>query len=205
MLRASFPEYEHDFLDAHSLLTKTPADAGLANLSAPHVVAAWSMGTLLAHQWMEKGLWPCELPLLSLNPIFRFIRPEGVGEPIILRMEEKLNTDREAVLRDFWRRMPKAKEIPPEWERMWLEGAQHYSHDALLEGLEFLRTVTVEPGSLHAPHRWELLAGNGDLLALPLHENSLPAHALYKQYAGGHLPFWECPDAIHASLDRLTR
>ena len=205
ILRETFPEFEHRFLETHALLDQKPAQARLTGLPSHHVVAAWSMGTLLAHHWMAQGLWPKELPLLSLNPVFQFLRPGGFGEPILLRMEKKLETDRDAVLRDFWRRMPKAGEIPPQWEEQWLAGTRGYSNAELIHGLEFLRNTVVDPHSLSSvPSRWELLAGSGDLLATPIPDGGAPPNALYLQYVGGHLPFWECPDIIRASLNRLV-
>src|SRR5580698_1757395 len=89
MLRERFPGFNHRFLDTHALLDQTPEKAGLSFGGAlrgeGNVVAAWSMGSLLAHHWIQGGLWPRDLPLLSLCPVFRFLRPGGFGEPILVR------------------------------------------------------------------------------------------------------------------------
>ena len=207
-LRELFPDFEHRFLDTHALLNKTPAEAGV--LFPPqgvggNVVAGWSMGTLLAHHWIAQGLWPQDLPLLSLCPVFRFLRPGGFGEPIILKMEKKLIAHREAVLRDLWRRMPKAGVIPAEWEENWIAGARNYSDAELIQGLDFLKDIVVETSTLHSvPDRWELLFGDQDLLAPDRGMETLPPRAVRTDYAGGHLPFWECPELIRTSLQRLV-
>lgn len=207
MLRARFPEFEHRFLETHALLDKHPAKMGLpyGGGTGGDVVAAWSMGSLLAHRWMEHGLWPVDVPLLSLCPIFCFLRPGGFGEPVLVRMEKKLATDREAVFRDFWRRMPKAERIPCEWEEKWMTAVRNYSDVDLISGLEFFRNTVIDPSALRSvPRRWELLIGDGDLLAPGQDAERLPPEAMRTIYAGGHLPFWECPDEIHSSLRRLA-
>ena len=209
MIRARFPDFEHRFLETHDLLEKTPTDLGLppfrGDRGVRDIVAAWSMGSLLTHLWIGQSVWPAELPLLSLCPIFRFLRPAGFGEPTLLRMEQKLISDRETVMLDFWRRMPKAGEIPAMWEEHWLTGTRNYSDDELVQGLEYLRNTVVDTASLRSlPDRWELLAGDRDLLAPNLGMENLPSGALHRVYAGGHLPFWECPEEIHAGLRRLT-
>jgi hypothetical protein len=207
MLREQFPEFEHSFPDTHVLLDRSPMELGLhpSWKERGDVVAAWSMGSLLAHQWIDRGLWPVDLPLLSLCPVFRFLRPEGFGQPVLLRMEKKLGVDHDAVLRDFWRRMPKAGEIPEIWGESWIQGTRNYSDETLIHGLEFLRTTVVEASALrNPPCRWELLAGDRDLLAPAPAAESLPSGALLHIYTGGHLPFWECPDEMRACFNRLT-
>jgi len=207
-LRELFPDFEHRFLDTHALLDKKPADAGLLfpdNGNTHHVVAGWSMGTLLAHHWIAQGLWPQDLPLLSLCPVFRFLRPGGFGEPILLKLEKKLISHREAVLRDFWRRMPKAGEIPAAWEENWIASARKYSDEELIQGLEFLKNTVVDTSALHAtPRKWELLFGSDDQLAPDRGMETLPRGAVRMDYVGGHLPFWECPEWIDSSLKRLS-
>ncbi len=204
MLRELFPEYDHRFLDSHSLLEKTPKDMDLPSSNrGGDVVAAWSMGSLLAHHWIARGLWPEDTPLLSLCPVFRFLRLGGFGEPILVRMEKKIGMDREAVLRDFWRRMPRAGEIPASWEEGWMAGTRRHSDDELISGLEFLRNTVVDSAARFPPRRWELLAGDQDLLAPVPSAEVLPPHARFITYAGGHLPFWECPGEIRSGLRRL--
>ncbi len=206
MLRERFPGFKHRFVDSHAFLDSSPTEAGLIDLPAGHVAAAWSMGALLAHRWIEGGAWPSPLPLLSLCPVFRFTQPGGFGEPVLLRMEKKITGHREIVLRDFWRRMPKAAEIPRPWEQAWLAGTERYTDAELTEGLEFLRKVEVDSALLPlAPSRWELIVGEHDRLAPPGDwELSLPAQAEVIRFPGGHLPFWECPEAMLAALGRLT-
>ena len=126
-------------------------------------------------------------------------------------MEQKLGAERETVLRDFWRRMPKAADMPPEWEENWIAGTRRYTDTEILHALQYLRLETVDMGALQAlpaaalPSRWELILGARDRLA-PAGEwrESLPAVACLHVYDGGHIPFWECPELIQQSLNRLS-
>jgi pimeloyl-ACP methyl ester carboxylesterase len=210
MLRERFPDFEHHFPDTHVLLGKPPAQAVIpfaeAAAEGGSIVVAWSMGSLLTHHWIEQKVWPMELPLLSLCPVFRFLRPGAFGEPILVRMEKKIQSGREArdsVLRDFWRRMPRAAEIPSVWEESWMNGTRRYSDEALIQGLEFLRHTLIDSLGNFPPKRWELLAGDQDLLSPGPRAEILPAQAHFTTYAGGHLPFWECPEEILAGIRRL--
>jgi pimeloyl-ACP methyl ester carboxylesterase len=205
MLRKLAPDCDHRFLDSHAWLDAGPAQAGLTG-GPRRLVAAWSLGTLLCHHWMARGLWPGNLALLSLCPVFNFVRG-AFGEPVILRMEKKLAADRDSVLRDFWRRMPRSGEIPAAWEQRWLEGARKHGHEELMRGLEFLRNTVVDPGRLAlVPARWELLVGDQDKLAPPGNWiRDLPAAAKVTAYAGGHLPFWEIPETIATRISSLIK
>jgi pimeloyl-ACP methyl ester carboxylesterase len=174
-----------------------------------HLVAAWSLGSLRAHRWMVEGTWPKDLPLLSLCPVFRFVQPESrssFGESVLLRMEKKLGDEREAVLLDFWRRMPKAAEMPPEWEARWIEASRRYDDAGVLRALRYLRIEIVDPAALKSvPDRWELIAGEADRLApVGAWKDALPAHARLNVHAGGHLPFWEQQDLVRSALKRLA-
>jgi hypothetical protein len=211
-LNALFGEFEHRFLDTHALLDlpappdwveSTPRDA------YAHIFAAWSLGSLRVHRWMADGAWPKDAPVLSLCPVFRFVPPGSAGafgESILLRMEQKLGAERETVLRDFWRRMPKAAAMPPAWETAWLAGTRVYDDPSVLRALQYLRTQTADPEHLRsAPLRWELIAGTQDRLA-PVGDwkDALPPQARLTVHPGGHITFWECPDLIRASLRRLA-
>jgi hypothetical protein len=210
-LRDLFPAFDHRFIDTHAVLEATPEQAGLSGLPAGDVVAAWSLGSLRAHRWIEEGLWPSQLGLLSLCPVFRFVQPGAFGESVLLRMEQKLGAEREAVLRDFWRRMPKAADMPPEWEENWIAGTRRYDDASVLRALQYLRTVVVDPRALSEsplplPAGWELLAGARDRLA-PVGDwkEALPASANMRAYDGGHIPFWECPALLGESLRDLSQ
>ena len=209
-LRALYPEFEHRYVDVHETLDapRPPFPAGDGDGKA-HLVAAWSLGSLRAHQWMAEGVWPKELPLLSLCPVFRFVQPESrsaFGESVLLRMEKKLGGEREAVLLDFWRRMPKAAEMPPEWEARWIEASRRYDDAGVLRALQYLRLEAVDPTALRSvPDRWELIAGEADRLApVGAWKDALPAHARLHAHGGGHLPFWERPDLVRDALTRLS-
>ena len=216
-LRLLFPAFDHRFIDTHAVLEATPAQAGLAGLPAGSVVAAWSLGSLRAHRWIEEGAWPEDLPLLSLCPVFRFVQPGAFGVSVLLRMEQKRGAEREAVLRDFWRRMPKAAHMPPEWEENWIAGTRRYGDAEILHALRYLRLETVDAAALRTlppsslPAGWELIAGARDRLA-PVGEwkDSLPLGAPRPSvhlhvYDGGHIPFWECPELMEKALYNLSR
>jgi pimeloyl-ACP methyl ester carboxylesterase len=214
--RALFPDFDHRFIDTHAVLEATPAQAGLSGPQgqalAGDVVAAWSLGSLRAHRWIEEGAWPGHLPLLSLCPVFRFVQPGAFGESILMRMEQKLGAEREAVLRDFWRRMPKAADMPPEWEENWIAGTRRYGDAEILKALQYLRLEVADAAALASlpqaslPIAWDLLAGSADRLAPPgAWREELPPVARLQVYAGGHIPFWECPDLVGESLRNLSR
>jgi pimeloyl-ACP methyl ester carboxylesterase len=212
-LRALFPEFDHRFLDTHSVLDAEvpPFNAGTSGWSSeePFVVAAWSLGSLRVHRWMADGAWPVDVPVLSLCPVFRFVQPGTpgtFGESILLRMEQKLGAERETVLRDFWRRMPKAADMPPEWEAAWLTGTRRYDDESVLRALRYLRVESADPATLASvPARWELIAGAQDrLVALGAWKDELPAQAKLTVHPGGHIPFWECPDLVGGALRRLS-
>lgn len=214
-LRAAFPECAHRFVDTHDVLEATEPPVAVtgssraAGVPIVPIVAAWSLGSLRVHRWMAEGVWPTHVPVLSLCPVFRFVPPGTAGtfgESILLRMEQKLGAEREAVLRDFWRRMPKAAAMPPEWEAAWLAGTRRYDDADVLRALQYLRLQTAEPHTLSTvPDRWELLAGTQDRLAPnAAWRDKLPAHAHLTVYEGGHVPFQECPDLIRAALRRLA-
>ncbi len=212
-LRAAFPEHEHRFVDTHDVLEEVmPPEALVGSPSegpGTRVVAAWSLGSLRVHRWMAEGVWPAGVPVLSLCPVFRFV-PEGAagtfGESILLRMEQKLGTERETVLRDFWRRMPKASAMPPEWEAAWIVGTRRYDDAGVLRALRYLRLQTAEPRMLRTvPDRWELIAGTQDRLApAGAWRDELPAQARLTVYEGGHIPFWEHPGLIRDALRCLA-
>jgi pimeloyl-ACP methyl ester carboxylesterase len=209
-LRALYPEFEHRFTDTHDVLDDAipPFPANGAK-GETHLVAAWSLGSLRAHKWMAEGTWPVDLPLLSLCPVFRFVQPDApssFGESVLLRMEKKLGTAREAVLLDFWRRMPKASEMPPEWEARWIEAARGYSDASVLRALQYLRLETVDPAALKSvPGRWELIAGEADRLApVGAWKAELPPRARLTLHPGGHIPFWERPELVKDALMRLV-
>lgn len=214
-LRAAFPGFEHRFVDTHDVLDAARPPASIVGAgegrehARPAVLAAWSLGSLRVHRWMAEGVWPTDVPVLSLCPVFRFVQPGTAGtfgESILLRMEQKLGAERETVLRDFWRRMPKAAAMPPEWEAAWLEGTRRYSDASVLRALQYLRLEAANAANLATvPVRWELLAGLQDrLAAVGEWKNDLPAHARLIEHPGGHLPFWECPGLIAESLRRLA-
>jgi pimeloyl-ACP methyl ester carboxylesterase len=219
-LRAAFPDFDHEFVDTHAVLDESMPPAALvgslgkgASRTPPHaerVVAAWSLGSLRVHRWIAEGVWPVEVPVLSLCPVFRFVQPGTAGtfgESILLRMEQKLGMERETVLRDFWRRMPKASAMPPDWEAAWIEGTRRYDDKSVLRALQYLRLEHADLSALTSvPQRWELIAGVQDRLApLGAWTDALPRHARLTTHAGGHIPFWECPELMAASLDRLLR
>jgi pimeloyl-ACP methyl ester carboxylesterase len=219
-LRALYPEFEHRFMDTHTLLDVETPDFGHSGAhggDGPHIgaavqpciVAAWSLGSLRAHKWMAEGTWPKDLPLLSLCPVFRFVQPESpssFGESVLLRMEKKLGSAREAVLLDFWRRMSKAAEMPPEWESRWIEASRRHDDASVLRALQYLRIETADASELKStPDRWELIAGEADRLApVGAWKDALPPHARLGVHPGGHLPFWERPDLVRDSLRRLS-
>jgi pimeloyl-ACP methyl ester carboxylesterase len=211
-LRALYPGFDHRFVDTHAVLDADPAAAGLTGLPAGDVVAAWSLGSLRAHKWIEQGAWPTGLPLLSLCPVFCFVQPGAFGESILVRMEQKLGAEREAVLRDFWRRMPKAADMPSEWEENWIAGTRRYDDASVLQALRYLRLETVDLATVQAlaptqrPAGWDLLAGSSDRLA-PQGAwcETLPEPARVYVYESGHIPFWECPDRMEKSLTELSR
>jgi pimeloyl-ACP methyl ester carboxylesterase len=209
-LRALYPDFEHRFIDAHDVLDmKSPPLPAPPSGDGGGVVAAWSLGSLRVHRWMEEGVWPTDVPVLSLCPVFRFVQPESpsaFGESVLLRMERKLGTEREAVLRDFWRRMPRASEMPPEWETRWIAASRRYDDAGVLRALRYLRVETADPAALQSvPDRWELVAGQADRLApVGAWEDALPPRARLQVHPGGHLPFWECPDLVGDSLRRLA-
>jgi pimeloyl-ACP methyl ester carboxylesterase len=205
-LRALYPEFEHRFHETHDLLD-VPRPPVLPD--GNNIVAAWSLGSLRAHRWMAEGTWPKDLPLLSLCPVFRFVQPESpssFGESVLLRMEKKLGSAREAVLLDFWRRMPKASEMPSEWESRWIEASRRYDDAGVLRALQYLRLETADPSALKSvPDRWELIAGEADRLApVGAWKDALPPHARLSVHPGGHIPFWERPDLVRESLTRLS-
>lgn len=209
-LRAAFPAYDHRFIDTHAVLDDAAPPALVTDAPAGTViVAAWSLGSLRVHRWMAEGTWPAFVPVLSLCPVFRFV-PAGstgaFGQSILLRMEQKLGAERETVLRDFWRRMPGAASMPPEWEASWIEGTRRYDDASVLRALQYLRLQVAEPAMLRTvPDRWELLAGARDhLAAVEPWRNQLSPHARLTMYPGGHIPFWECPDLIGEALRRLA-
>jgi pimeloyl-ACP methyl ester carboxylesterase len=208
-LRALFPAFEHRFIDTHRVLDASPAEAGLADLPAGDVAAAWSLGSLRAHRWIAEGAWPAALPLLSLCPVFRFVQPGAFGESVLVRMEQKLGEAREAVLLDFWRRMPKAAGMTPDWEANWIAGTRRYSDGEVLRALRYLRLEVVDPAALpeaSLPARWELIAGEQDRLApAGAWREALPARARLHVFAGGHIPFQECPGLIETCLFNLSQ
>lgn len=215
-LRALYPEFDHRFLDTHAVLDEEapPFKAGTFGHDGPDpvVVAAWSLGSLRMHRWMADGTWPVNIPVLSLCPVFRFVQPGTpgtFGESILLRMEQKLGAERETVLRDFWRRMPKAADMPPEWEAAWLAGTRRYDDASVLRALRYLRVESADPTTLASvPTRWELIAGQQDRLApLGTWKDELPRsvpNARLTIHPGGHIPFWECPDLVGDALRRLS-
>lgn len=215
-LCAAFPEFEHRFVDTHDVPdAEVPPDSlvgALDEQGTRPIVAAWSLGSLRAHRWIADGVWPVDVPLLSLCPVFRFVQPGAAGtfgESILLRMEQKLGAERETVLRDFWRRMPGAAAMPPEWEEAWLTGTRRYNDASVLRALQYLRLESADVESLvSVPTRWELIAGTQDRLAPTAGwVDALPArapHARAVVYPGGHIPFWECPNLIADALHRLA-
>jgi pimeloyl-ACP methyl ester carboxylesterase len=207
-LRAAFPEFEHRFIDTHAVL-ENAWPPSLTPEGRTHIVAAWSLGSLRVHRWMAEGTWPKDVPVLSLCPVFRFVQPGAFGESVLVRMEQKLGAEREAVLRDFWKRIPKAADMPPEWEEAWIAGTRRYDDASVLRALRYLRLKVADAENLlSAPDRWELVTGDADrltpLASLHAVRENLPPQARLHVYSGGHIPFWECPERVRESLHRLA-
>jgi pimeloyl-ACP methyl ester carboxylesterase len=102
--------------------------------------------------------------------------------------------------------MPKAAEMPPEWESRWIEASRGYDDASVLRALQYLRLETVDPAALKSvPDRWELVAGEADRLApVGAWGAALPPQARLTVHPGGHIPFWERPDLVRDSLMRLA-
>jgi hypothetical protein len=206
-LNALFPDFEHRFIDTHAVLD----DALPPRIpeGGHDIFAGWSLGSLRIHRWMAEGAWPAGVPVLSLCPVFRFVQPQApssFGESVLLRMEQKLGAERETVLRDFWRRMPKAADMPPAWEEAWIAGTRRYDDAGVLRALQYLRLEAADPATLKTvPERWELIAGERDRLApVGAWKDELPPHARAHVHPGGHIPFWECADLVGESLRSLA-
>jgi hypothetical protein len=202
-LTSLYPGHGHRFLDAHAVIDGT-ADlrAEAARLPAEGCLAAWSLGSLLAHQALAAG-WMPACRILSLCPIFDFCRSDGPWpRAVVVRMARRLSQagapgregEREKVLTEFrtssWGSTPVTEDMAEGWRRR----AGAYTTESLARGLETLAGIHMARETLPSPTGHLYLASAEDPLSPA--PPSAATDPRWRFYPRGHLPFLDFPELV---------
>lgn len=205
-LASLYPGHSHRFLDAHAVLDGT-ADlrAEAARLPADGCLAAWSLGSLLAHRAVAEG-WRPGCRLLSLCPIFDFCRADGPWpRAAVLRMARRLGRaqglpgtagegERERVLSEFRSAAWGNSKVTEGMAAAWRGREAAYPEASLALGLETLAAVHLAPEEVSARAGHLFLASPGDPLSPA--PPSAAGDPRWRLYPGGHLPFLDFPRLV---------
>ncbi len=190
-----YPGHAHRFLDAHAVLDgKADLRAEAGRLPADGCLAAWSLGSLLAHQALAEG-WLPACRVLSICPIFEFCRDEGPWpRAAVLRMARRLAREREKVLSEFrdaaWGNSPVTEGMAAAWR----DRAAGYTAESLARGLECLAGSRLASESAPPSLGLAFLASPLDPLSPALPGTAaVPGWTLYPR---GHLPFLDVPRLV---------
>jgi hypothetical protein len=195
-LESLYPDHGHRFLDAHAILDGA-ADlrAEAARLPADGCLAAWSLGSLLAHQALADG-WRPACRVLSLCPIFDFCRADGPWpRAAVLRMIRRLSREgeREKVLAEFrsaaWGNTPVTEGMAA-----WADRARAYGEASLARGLAALADIRLARESMPSPADHLFVASPEDPLSPA--PSSAAADPRWRPYPRGHLPFLDYPRIV---------
>lgn len=196
------PGREMDYWDAHAFLAQPEGlSESLTSLPSTATVVCWSMGSLLLHRCLEDGA-RTDAALVSLCPIFCFVRPEGPWRARVLEaMIRDLELDREQLLERFWQSMMRGCEHRPaeaeRWRRDWLAEAGKQPGKALRQGLEYLARAKASPEAL--PSRCVLMGSPRDsIIPFTASQGSGKRNAL--TFPCGHLPFLTHPGSVMQAL-----
>lgn len=130
-----WPQREHYFVSYPDLLAHSDNLVNLPPVRTAEVLVAWSLGSLIALQ--NLSTLPHLHAVILLSPIFDFCGPGAWNPRVVQRMERKLSTDPETVLRDF------ASQLTPMAaadQQRWVDNALQYGTELLQSGLAYLRT-----------------------------------------------------------------
>ncbi len=200
-LEELYPDREHAFLDAHSVVAE-PGLLRLAISSLPRggTFIAWSLGSLLLHRGLADLEWEAECGLVSISPIFDFCREDGPWPPAaLIRMTRKLPKSRETVLNEFLDLVQGRLQMQAGEVEAWKIQSRKYTLDALLEGLEALGGIVIKNSQLPKNPRHVFLCSVKDPLAPPNRED-FPGPG-WIGYPEGHLPFLDYPNLLRPLLD----
>ncbi|MEO7424437.1 MAG: hypothetical protein ABI036_04570 [Fibrobacteria bacterium] len=203
-LQRLYPRREHSFLDCHAVLEDPGLLARTAEgLGQGGTLVAWSMGSLVVHRALAEEGWNPPCRLASASPIFAFCGEDGKSgawpRAALMRMARRMPREKDAVLAEFWDLCRGISQVTQEQESRWLDQARGYSLSALLGGLEFLGSVTVDIAALPSAGRLLFLASPLDPLA-PMPRGGFPGRE-WIGYARGHLPFLDHPGLLAPWLD----
>jgi hypothetical protein len=194
-LETLYPGRTHRFLDAHALLDgKADLRAETARLGPGDCLAAWSLGSLLAHQALAEG-WRPACRRLSLCPIFDFCRADGPWpRSVVVRMIRRLPRERDKVLAEFreaaFGRSPLGEGMAAAWEAQ----ARAYADASLARGLEALAGIHAARESL-PPSPEPVFVGSPDDPLSPAPPGAA-ADPQWRLYPRGHLPFLDFPHLL---------
>lgn len=198
-LEALYPGRAHRFLDAHAVLDGEADLRKEADRLPPGgCLAAWSLGSLLAHQALAEG-WRPACRVLSIAPIFDFCRADGPWpRAAVLRMARRLPRERNKVLAEFRAAAWGRSQVPGEWAEAWDRRAHAYADASLARGLEALAGISLaREKTPPAPDHLFLASPEDPLSPAPSAAATDPRWRLYPR---GHLPFLDFPHIVGALL-----
>ena len=161
-------------------------------------IYAWSMGSLLLHQWLRDHELNKNIQLHIISPIFSFCQPHTTMSPKVLnRMIIQLKRDKEMVLKDFWNNMNQRHSLLPEQFDLWFESAKRNSLNQLVLGLEYLRDTVVLPENIkHHFAQAKFWIDKSDSISL-WNPNYQLAGMRCQFHHFGHCPFFNLVELLH--------
>jgi hypothetical protein len=214
-LAALYPGHRHRFLDAHAVLDgNADLRAEAARLPADGCLAAWSLGSLLAHRALADG-WVPACRILSLCPIFDFCRADGPWpRAAVLRMARRLvhaegapgregAEERGKVLSEFRTAAWGNSKVTEGMAGAWRDREAAYTEASLARGLETLASVHLAEADVPAPAGLLFLASPADPLSPA--PPSAAADPRWRPYPGGHLPFLDFSHLVAPLLSGADR
>lgn len=199
LLGSSFPQFEHRFIDAHSVLDSDARLARLLEDPAPGTcLVGWSLGALLVEGLVRAGRVAPEIPVLSVCPFLDFCAEDGPWRPLVLRrMIRRVQTDPLGTLEDFGTRMGLEGLV----RSAWLAQAMELGEESLARGLDtLLATRWAAPWADHPKRLW--VVSPDDRVSPPC--PTPPDRTRYSPEGSGHVPFLRHPEAFSGILRELS-
>jgi hypothetical protein len=206
-IRCLYPEAGHVYIDAMDIIREKMSLDDIYHMAGSRDwIAAWSMGSLVLHQWLAEkrgSLKEKNVSFLSICPVFDFCgEPKGWHPLVVRKMIRKLDNDKEQVLVDFLNRMDALSQLTHDQRESWFRSAKAINSEVLIQGLSYLMAIRV-PFEKLKPFIPQLLFAadiNDPLAPLPGQWESISDGAVYT--VTGHVPFLSQPDVFRSIFRR---
>jgi hypothetical protein len=190
-----YPEFEHLFADTLDILEgRISLDSIFEKAKSGDRILAWSMGSLLLHDWLAGHSGSLNLRgirMLSISPIFDFCGQPGGWPPAVVKlMIKKLSRQKKEVLEDFFNKMASRSNPSQSQKAAWRKQAlSDYDLQGLRRGLMYLMETKVLPEQVKKAesHITFLIDRHDPISHEPAGLSSLASSVTYHSH--GHIPF----------------